>query len=370
MNLESKIEERLWKMIQNSYEDRNYTGAIHDAIYFLSDLIREKSGLASDGVSLVGQAFGGKSPKLKINKLQSESDKNIQAGIAQILRGIYQAIRNPRSHEKYNDSISDADSIILFINYLTKIIDRSKTPFTKRDFIERVFEEHFVPKKRYADLLVNEIPKKQRLDIFIEVYRLKEQGNGEKLKYFFDSLIEKLNKDELNEVYDTISDELKTTDNDDTIKMILQIFPPNFILNYDEISRLRLENKLIESIKTGRYIPNSHKCLRGALGTWVANRCEYFILKNDLISVLLNKLSSSDDQNQDYVFNYFFGTLQKLVNPPSGRIVNIINNGLKSGNEKFYGALLFTDEDWMKPFKEAYDNFQETEPVCDDKVPF
>jgi uncharacterized protein (TIGR02391 family) len=114
MNLESKIEERLWKMIQNSYEDRNYTGAIHDAIYFLSDLIREKSGLESDGVSLIGQAFGGKSPKLKVNKLQSESDKNIQAGIAQILRGIYQAIRNPRSHEKYNDSICSKEKVCGF----------------------------------------------------------------------------------------------------------------------------------------------------------------------------------------------------------------------------------------------------------------
>jgi len=108
-------------------------------------------------VSLVGQAFGGKSPKLKVNKLQSESDKNIQVGITQILRGIYQAIRNPRSHEKYNDSISDAGSIILFINYLTKIIDKFKTPFTKHAFLERVFEENFVPKKRYADLLVNRI---------------------------------------------------------------------------------------------------------------------------------------------------------------------------------------------------------------------
>ena len=357
-------------MIQNSYESRNYTGAIHDAIYFLSDLIREKSGLASDGLALVGQAFGGKSPKLKINKLQSESDKNIQAGITQILMGIYQAIRNPRSHEKYKDSISDADSIILFIDYLTKIIDQSKTPFTKHDFLERVFEENFVPKKRYADLLVNEIPKKQRLDIFIEVYMLKEQGDGEKLKIFFDSLIEKLNKDELNEVYGTISNELKTTDNDDIIRIILRIFPPNFIENCHEISRLRLENKLIESIRSGRYIPNSDNCLRGTLGTWAADSCEYFILKDDLISVLLNKLSSSDDQNQDYVFNYFFWTLQKLVNPPSDRIVNIINNGLKSGNEKFYGALIFTDENWMKPFKEAYDNFQKTEPVCDDEIPF
>ena len=94
MNLESKVEERLWQMIQGSYENRNYTGAILDTIYFLSDLVREKSGLSSDGISLIGQAFGGKSPKLKINKLQSDSDKNIQSGIAQILRGLYQAIRN------------------------------------------------------------------------------------------------------------------------------------------------------------------------------------------------------------------------------------------------------------------------------------
>jgi len=231
MNLESKVEERLWQMIQGSYENRNYTGAILDTIYFLSDLVREKSGLSSDGISLIGQAFGGKSPKLKINKLQSDSDKNIQSGIAQILRGLYQAIRNPRSHEKYKDSKPDADCIILFVDYLIRIIDQSKTPFTKHEFFERVLEDNFVPKKRYADLLVNEIPKKQRLDIFIELYNLKEQGDGEKLKIFFESLIEKLNKDELQEVYNTISEELKTTDNDKTIRLILQIFPPNFIQN-------------------------------------------------------------------------------------------------------------------------------------------
>ncbi len=150
MNLQTKIDERLWQMLQNSYENRNYTGAILDSIYFLSDLIREKTGLTSDGVSLIGQALGGKSPKLKVNKLQSESEKNIQVGIAQILRGIYQAIRNPRSHEKWNDSKDNADAIILFINHLVNIIDESKPPFTKNEFIDRVFDPNFVIKEKYA----------------------------------------------------------------------------------------------------------------------------------------------------------------------------------------------------------------------------
>ena len=228
-----------------------------------------------------------------------------------------------------------------------------------------------MPKKRYADLLVNEIPKKQRLDIFIELYNLKEQGDGEKLKIFFESLIEKLNKDELQEVYNTISEELKTTDNDKTIRLILQIFPPNFIQNYQELSRLRLENKLIESIRNGRCGSDSNQCISGALGTWAGNRCEYFLFKDELINVLLNNLSSSDEQKQNYVFNYFFSTLKKLINPPSAQIVHIINNGLKSGNKKFHNALIFTNKAWMKPFKEAYDNFHEAEQVYNnDDIPF
>jgi len=155
MNVEAVLDTRLWQAVQNSYESGNYTGAILDALHFLSNLIREKTGLESDGVALAGQAFGGKSPKLKVNKLQSESDKNVQRGIEQLVRGIYQGIRNPRSHEKYTDSEKDAEAIILFINYLIKTIEQSKSPFTKSDFLKRVFDPDFVRNERYAKLLVN-----------------------------------------------------------------------------------------------------------------------------------------------------------------------------------------------------------------------
>lgn len=148
MNIQTILDERLWRALQSSYENRNFTAAILDAIYFLNDMIRQKTGLESDGTALAGQAFGGKVPRLKVNHLQTESERNIQAGLEQILRGLYQGIRNPRSHEKYNDSQEDADAIIVFIGYLVRVIDQSKTPFTKSEFIGRVFDPHFVKSSR------------------------------------------------------------------------------------------------------------------------------------------------------------------------------------------------------------------------------
>jgi len=45
MNLKTRIDNRLWQFIQNNYESEDYSGAILDAIHYLSNLIREKSGL-------------------------------------------------------------------------------------------------------------------------------------------------------------------------------------------------------------------------------------------------------------------------------------------------------------------------------------
>lgn len=87
MNLETKLDPRLWDAIRASYENRNFTGAILDAMYFLSDLVRERTGLESDGVALVGQAFGGNAPKLKVSPLQTESDWNLQKELNNSLGG-------------------------------------------------------------------------------------------------------------------------------------------------------------------------------------------------------------------------------------------------------------------------------------------
>ncbi len=377
MNLETMVNERLWQSVRSSYENRHFTGAILDAIYFLSDLIREKTGLQSDGTALVGQALGGKSPKLKVNRLETESEKNIQAGIEQLLRGFYQAVRNPRSHEKHTDTQKDADAIITFINYLVGIIDQSKMPFTKSEFINRVFDPHFVEKERYAELMVAEIPTKKRLEVMLDVFRNKETGDGKKLKYFVTALLSQLSEDDANELYRIVSDELKVTDRDIVIRLILQIFPSESFTKYDETARLRIENKLIQSITEGKYIQQEEKCVAGVLGTWAMHIGKYFLLKDDLINTLVKKLRSRNVQEQDYVFQFFWEDLKELAIPLSKRLVIVLKIGLKAGNKSFYNRLsleqMFGDKKWVEQFKQELDSFIEAEPIPDtdsEEIPF
>jgi uncharacterized protein (TIGR02391 family) len=380
MNLQTLIDSRLWQAIGSRYEGGDYTGAILDATHFLSDMLRDKAGVGGDGVVLVGQALGGKSPLLRINKLQSESDKSIQSGIEQLLRGIYQAIRNPRSHEKYNDGKADADAIVYFLDYIIRIIDKSKTPFTRADFLARVFDDGFVEDDRYATLLVKEIPGKQRFDVFIEAYQKREDGKGHKLKYFFHALYKRLSRDEKAQVCQLVSQELKSVESDSAVRTAIQVMPENCWEKYDESARFRVESRLISSIKEGRYDSATQKCPHGALGTWATHICKHFRLKAEMLSALTAKLESSDLREQDYVFAYFVSCLTEMAPDPSKRLQKAILKGLNSGDTRFRDAIVnavfdsFGNEGWEKAFRTAYDGFTEAGPAIqappDDNIPF
>lgn len=370
MSLETVIDPRLWEAVKSNYEDRDYTGAILDAMHFLSDLLRGKSGANGDGVALIGQALGGKNPLLKINRLQTETEKSIQSGIEQIMRGMYQAIRNPRSHEKYDDSKENSDAIIMFLNYLVRIVDKSSAPFSKSVFMKRVFDPDFVESDRYATLLVKEIPVKQRLDICIDVYRQKESGIGKKLRFFFHALHKRMDKQERTEFYRIVSDELKETNDEAAIRTTIQILPHQCWEKYSEQARLRIENKLIQSIKDGRFDKRTQECLGGALGTWANGIHKYFRLKSSLVNALIDKLESTDRLQQNYTFRYFFECLPNLLSKPTRRLQLVILKGLNSGDKRFYDAISYRimvgPEEWRKVFSEAYNKFKE-KPLRDEE---
>jgi hypothetical protein len=50
-------------------------------MHYLSDILREKSGTDGDGHKLVGKVLGGSSPILRVNKLQTESERDVQRGL-------------------------------------------------------------------------------------------------------------------------------------------------------------------------------------------------------------------------------------------------------------------------------------------------
>jgi len=376
MNLSTLIDPRLWSAIQNSYESRNFSSAILDAHLFLGEMLRQKTGLEGDGVALAGQALGGKNPRLRINKMQTESERNTQAGFEQIVRGLFQGIRNPRSHTKHVDLEADADSIILFINFITGEIDRSKTTFSKADFISRVFDQHFVEKERYAKILVRDVPKKERLEIFLDVLRARETGDCKKLRYFVAAMLPKLGKQERAEVYAAISEELRTNRSETALRTMIHIMPDDFLLHCGEDARLRTENQLLESIGAGKKDPNSDRCLAGALGTWARGLSGTFLQKDDLIRRLTRKLHSDDQHEHAYLTEYFWNTLTTLIPEPTQGLARRISDLLKAGNKMIYEAVaseqMWGDSKWGSLFIAEVKTFveQSTPPQVEDDVPF
>jgi uncharacterized protein (TIGR02391 family) len=373
MNLETRLDKRLWDATRSSVENRNFTGAVLDAMYFLSDLIRQRTGLEGDGVALVGQALGGNVPKLKVNRLQSESDWSIQKGTEQLLRGMYQAIRNPRSHEKYTDSGEDAQAILLFVNHLIKIVDQSRAPFVKAEFVKRVFDPDYVPSERYSKLLVDTIPTSQRVAVFFDVYRSKIDANEDALGSFFTALLAAMGEEERNQVFDAVSEELRTTDDESNVRLNIRAFGKHWT-SLDEAARLRTENRLIRSIKEGWYSPDAKKCRSGALGTWAARIFAVFSLKGEALCELTEKLGSADVHSQDYVFTYLFTSMGKLADEPGYWLEQIILAGLQRGDERFRsvmnGLLPWPLEKWNEEVQKAVKEFAPSEAPPADDIPF
>jgi len=381
MDLKTHVSDNLWASIETSYETNNFTTAIIDALFYLGDFIRERTGLQSDGVALIGQAFGGKSPKLRVNQLQTESELAVQKGTENLLTGLYQAIRNPRSHSKLKDSKEDADAIIIFVNYILKIIGESKGTFSKNEFIGRIFDASFVKKERYAQLLVEEIPSRYRLDIMIDVYRRKSEGNMYKLPLFTNALLKILNNDEIAKLRELVRNDLKGADCD-SVRITVALFPIDFWVSLDESVRLRSEDLLLKSIIEGRYIKASKKCIKGANGTWARDLIPSSTMTNDYLLSLLHKLKSSDKNEQDYVLEYFsiilLDEFAKLKDSPlAENFIEFINSKVKSGDIRFFEfaqSAIYYDTFWEQSFKKNIDSFQETKDTVmeqdPDDIPF
>ncbi len=384
MNLETSISEPLWAEIQQHYTEGRFTDSIKDAILHLSNVIREKANLEGDGHQLIGEAFGGVSPKIRVTKLQSENDKNIQKGIADLLRGIYSSIRNPRNHEKYTDSQQDADAIILFVDYLLRTINLSKAQFTLDTFLPRVFDGSFVESQKYAELLTSEIPERRRMEVMLAMLEKKEQADGKKFKLFFQSLFSSLNQSDKAEILQKFSEEPQLCDKFYTIRSIVQILDPADWPKLQMAARMRIENKFIDSIKEGAYNPATARCTSGALGAWSTGLFPYFTLKSHAASAITGRLLSESNAAKNYARNFFAGSLPDLLDAPTEYIKKHFIERLTKGDsivfEFLNGTVFCVDDDhaWAKAFKPALDKFEpaqkaslpEAPPAEDDEVPF
>lgn len=92
--------------------DENYFHAVFEATKGVAERIRTLSGLTGDGADLVNKVFAGQQPILVLGPLTTDSEKSEQRGFANLLIGLFGAVRNPLAHApKTNWPMSEQDAL-------------------------------------------------------------------------------------------------------------------------------------------------------------------------------------------------------------------------------------------------------------------
>ena len=108
----------------------NYFHAVLEAAKSLSDQVRELTGLTEDGSSLFNKAFACSDPWIAMNRLSTDTERNQQNGLKEMLNGITHLVRNVTAHEaKIKWAINEADAIDILaaISFLHRQLDQCFT---------------------------------------------------------------------------------------------------------------------------------------------------------------------------------------------------------------------------------------------------
>jgi uncharacterized protein (TIGR02391 family) len=82
--------------------------------------------LARTAIKKIQNVFSPKSPILKFNSLQSETEKSEQQGMVFLYAGAMLAFRNPRAHQIIEDDPEKALEYIAFLSLLAKSLNKAE----------------------------------------------------------------------------------------------------------------------------------------------------------------------------------------------------------------------------------------------------
>lgn len=361
MDLQCHIRLPLWQAVESTYVVKNYSQAILAAVHHLSTVLRERSGADGDGVKLVAQALGGDSPPIRLNKLQTETERNQQIGTLNMLNGIYQAIRNPRSHGQVVDDKETADAVIYFINYLLAQIEESVAPFTIERFLTSVFDKDFVADADYAALIAAEVPNNILVDTLVAVYRAKLNGDMLSVGLTMRALLARMVGDQIGKFLNIAGNELRTATDERVIQYNFHALPPELWQQLPEIPRMRIENIVLNSLRQGQMVDDANAT--GTLAISAKGHFPYFSAPEGIRREFVRKLSGNSESEMRYVVCNFFLTIPKFVASGSEDSCN------SRSMEGFVVAIeFFVREGDQRVYAELIQNFDALPPAWQDAL--
>lgn len=81
------------------FKDGHYRDAIYRAFVEVVNFVKRKAKSQLDGKKLMSTVFSPDNPKIRLNPLETQTDKDEQEGFMYLFMGAVQGIRNPKAHE-------------------------------------------------------------------------------------------------------------------------------------------------------------------------------------------------------------------------------------------------------------------------------
>jgi len=372
MELKGLISDEVLQAVQKSYDSESYTNSIKDGIQFLLDYIREQTGLITDGDALITAAFSVEKPLIKMNKLQTQSEKDLQVGTMMLFQGLYKAIRNPRIHGSVHDNEKTAYLLIAFLDYLYSSIAAAEIPFNFDKFLQGVNDKYFVRTKQYVNELIKSIPQNKRLEVLIKLFNQRESVNILNLSLIIGSIFPQLDTTQQEE-FEKVLIEAQRHDADRKLVILTySLSDPEKWKLKEKRTKLRMEKIIVDCLEKATYLlEEGNDNPEGQLATWAIRFLGSFENKSELRNLINTKLKSYYTDNL-YVFRWILPILPKLYDTDIsrdtilGEIKETVNTENESSNE--YLDLLQKvyyqyPKDWTKRINELLPRTQDWESI-------
>lgn len=302
--------------IKSHYNNKDYTEVVRDALLCIATEIRKKSDLADDdGVDLINKAFSEKNPLIKINKLSTTTEKNKQAGIRDLSKGLIEYFRNPMSHSKqtYSKRIADAILVLLDDVILDEIMD-SRSINSIEDWFLEISNDLFPNTERYATNLVTTIPENKRLDLSVLLYQNRDKLTKSKDKVI-NELLKNLKPEEFKEYCEVIEKDLFGKIDENQIISLLKFITEAIWTNFSELTKTKLEDLILENTKTLEivdYEDFNEGYIHYENGTVLVNCLHILNLfsnKMDIIDILFEKYIDCNEPTQIFITDNYINIM-------------------------------------------------------------
>ncbi len=120
---ERNIHPEISKVSISLFDDGHFSQATFEAFKYIDKEVLQLAGINKTGVALMMAAFNENNPKIQLNNLSTQSEKDEQKGFSFLFSGGVAAIRNPRGHEVGNiDTVEQCLDHLSLASFLVRRI--------------------------------------------------------------------------------------------------------------------------------------------------------------------------------------------------------------------------------------------------------